>query len=138
MTRRTRNGIVIAWLAIQLALPLRGFLRDKFDTAGRFTWNMYAHDYRCGVSYLAVEPGRPIEQIDHRAYFRRPDRAIDAFHRDTLPRFHAHVCAERKEAGRGGILRGRVECTLNGSPRRPLIVVNGDVCSAPNYGVAAE
>lgn len=133
--RRLRDVAIVLFLAVQVALALRGLLLDKLETRGNFSWNMYSGTYRCTVGYATVGADGRLEPFDHRAEFVRPERASMVFHRDTLPRFHRHVC-ERIGADRFGVeLRGSVVCG-RGDERVALVATPRDLCTADDHGVA--
>lgn len=134
--RRARDLFVIAFLAIQLALPLRVLWRERADSRGHFSWNMYSRAYRCDVGYQVLTPEGRVEAIDHRDYVARRRRASMLFYRDVLPRFHAELCDQLRADGQLGTLRGSVSCITDnqGSPDE-LIRTNEDLCTADNYGV---
>ncbi len=47
----TKNLLLIAFVATQQQLPIRGFMSDKVDSRNSFTWNMYSRRYSCRVGY---------------------------------------------------------------------------------------
>ena len=51
-----RNTLLITFLAFQLLLPLRGFVRDRFESRGNFSWNMYSETYTCRLKYEMLTP----------------------------------------------------------------------------------
>lgn len=130
-----RNLFVVAFLAVQLILPLRGFWLDKLETRGNFSWNMYSQRYGCRASYFVITPERAVEPVNPRDHFNRPQRASMTYHRDTLPELHRYLCETLEAEGRLGTLRGSMACKLNRQDRVELIEHNGDLCSAPDFGV---
>ena len=134
--RRLRDLALIAFLAVQLALPLRGLFTPRVESRSHFSWNMYSRAYRCEVGYQRMTTDGRIEMIDHRSLFTRPTRASMVFHRDVLGRFHASICERMRAQGGLRMLRGTVACTTDneGMPVE-LILTNGDICSAERFGV---
>ncbi len=130
-----RNFLIVAYLVIQVALPLRGFLFDKYDTRGNFTWNMYSKQYRCGVRYARLTERGP-ELFDHREFFRRDRVVMRVFHRDVLPEFHKYLCEEALgQPENPAYIQGSVKCQLNDKPPQELIQPEANICEADNYAV---
>jgi hypothetical protein len=135
-TRRTVYSILIAlYLAVQLALPVRGFLYDKLTTRGNFTWNMYSKLYECQAAYIATLPGGETVEIDYRRFFKRPDRAQVVFHADVLPRFHEHMCRVLREDDEVERIDGICLCSIHDGTFFDLVERDVDICSAPDHGV---
>ena len=130
-----KNLFIIAYLIVQLALPLRGLLYDKFKTRGNFSWNMYSMIYGCRTQYRLDTPQGETRWLRHEEYFKLPDHYMDVSFRDTLPKFHGWLCNELRRQGELGTLRGYSTCTFNLGPRTELVNPNVDLCTAPNYGV---
>ncbi len=130
--RAAWNVLIAGFLLVQLALPLRGLLLDKYQTRGDFSWNMYSQHYRCSVRYEQLLPDGTAHELDVRAAFPRRDKASHVVHRDTLPRFHTWLCreAELRTAGRGARLRARVACRLNERPEALLVDPGRELCPA--------
>ena len=135
MTQRQRNVFLVVFLTVQLLVPLRGFIWDKYESEGSFSWNMYSKSYGCTVTYYTIGPDRKVHGLNLDDYFNRPRRVSMTMHRASLVDLHRYLCGRLKEEGRLGTLRGSVECQLNRQPVRQLIATNGDVCTAPNFGV---
>ena len=131
------NLLLIVFLAIQLVLPLRGFVHDKIETRGNFTWNMYSKRYWCSVRYLLWTPGYIPEPIDHTLHFTRRNVVMNVFHRRELPTFHEFLCAYYEARGRAHELYGSVTCSVNDGPQVDLVPLNTLICSAENYGVVS-
>ena len=129
------DAFLIAFLGVQLLVPLRGFIWDKYESEGSFSWNMYSQSYRCTVAYYTIEPDRQVRALPLDPYFARSRKISMTMHRAALVDLHAYLCAELQAEGRLGTLRGSVSCRLNDQPPRELIAVNGDVCTAPHFGV---
>ena len=134
MHARTPRGrlplrlFVAAWLLGQLALPLPGLLRDRTETRGNFSWNMFADGYTCNVRYAARDGAGGERVLDYDGFFRDEASSAKALHRDVLPEFHAWLCREKLPAG--SQLRGLVSCSLNGGPWIDLVPPNTDLCRA--------
>ena len=129
-----KNAFIIAFLSIQLIVPLRGFIWDRFDTRGDFSWNMYADDYFCLTSYRLISSGGEERRIDFWRFFNTPARSPRVLNRAVLSQFHAWWCRELRRTTSDPLL-GRVGCQLNGGPMIALITPAVDICSAPNFGV---
>lgn len=133
------NPLIAGYLVIQVLYPIRGFIADRFDTWGRFTWNMYASSYKCRARYQVVDDSGATRPVDIRPYLTRGiSLGANTYHRDALPVFHKFLCAELARANTGGRLSARCECTVNDGETQSLIVDTGDICRAANYGVAAQ
>ena len=130
--RLATHLLVAAYLALQLALPLPGLLRDKHETRGDFSWNMYAHDYACSIAYTVHGADGALRALDFEAQFRNSMSSSKVLHRDVLPRFHAWLCAER--LGPSESLRGLVSCQLDGGPWTDLVDPTADLCAAARIG----
>jgi hypothetical protein len=133
--RAAWNAFIVAFLALQLGLPLRGLLTDKYQTRGDFSWNMYSQHYRCAVHYYQIPPGGTPRELDARSAFARPEKATHLLHRDVLPWFHAWLCREAARAtGERVELRAHVECKLNDEPPAVLVDRSVDLCAAAGPG----
>lgn len=132
-TRTRLQPFIVGFLALQLLLPLPGLLRDKRDSRGNFSWNMYADTYTCSVLYVVREEGGMIRSLDHRAYFRDGD-PTSIFHRDALPAFHAWICESIETRGAGHV-EALVTCSANGGPWIDLVEPAAAICTADNHGV---
>ncbi|HVS66017.1 MAG TPA: hypothetical protein VMT85_21235, partial [Thermoanaerobaculia bacterium] len=89
-----RNAFLIGFLLLQLTLPLRGLVREKLETRGNFSWNMYSQVYSCETRYVLLTPTGRGEWIDPREYSRDPGRIATVFRNDWLPVFNEWLCAE--------------------------------------------
>jgi len=128
------NAFILLYLSAQLVVPLRGFVDDKLDSRGNFSWNMYSKRYECRELYLATYADG-VREVDIEPFFKRAGRSRQVFHRDILPRFHAFLCDELKRDGELRRLEGVCLCSLNETDFIPLIRDDVDLCAAPNYGV---
>ncbi|MEO8451457.1 MAG: HTTM domain-containing protein [Gemmatimonadota bacterium] len=134
---RFANPLIAGYIAVQLLAPISGFFKDKFDSWGRFTWNMYAETYRCRNEYQVVDERGLARPLYVDGYLARGDNSVaKAAHRDVLPVLHKFLCEQLARSGTGGRLRGECVCTSNGAEFQTLIDDKADLCSAPNYGVA--
>ena len=129
------NLFILAYLAIQLFLPLRAFFDDKLETRGDFSWNMYSQRYQCLTVYSLTTPEGKTHPLNHKKAFRRSDRSQAVLHRDRLPAFHAWLCNEASRNGALGSIRATVRCSVNIEPGIDLVEHDVDLCTAPNYGV---
>ena len=124
------------FLLVQLIVPLRGIIRDKLDSRGDFSWNMYSKRYSCRVDYDLVDEYGRTRRISHKdPFYPRKSRAMKVFHRDSLPWFHAHLCERVRESRFGGELYADVSCAINNGDYVRLVAEDTDICTAPNYGV---
>ena len=130
-----KNLFIVVFLIIQVTLPLRGCLYEKFETRGNFTWNMYSTLYSCETQYRLDTPQGEIRWLRLQDYFIRPERFTEVSHSDVLPKFHRWLCDEFSREGELGTLRGYSLCSLNRGPRMELVDRNVNLCTAPNYGV---
>ena len=133
-----KNLFIAAYLVIQLLLPLRGCLYDKFETPGNFSWNMYSALYGCKTQYRLDTPEGETRWLQYRDYFNRPELSERVFFADVLPEYHRWLCEEFRRQGELGSLRGYVSCRLNIGPDVALADRNVDLCTAPNYGVRIQ
>lgn len=125
------NAFIVAFVLVQLALPLRGLLASKYETRGNFSWNMYSQNYRCAVRYQQERADGSLAEIDIRAGFARRDKASHILHRDVLPSFHAWLCREAAREGWPGVrLRAHLACKLNDEPEAVLVAPGTDPCQA--------
>jgi len=130
-----KNLFILAYLGVQLFLPLRAFFYDKLETRGDFSWNMYSQRYQCLTVYSLTTPEGKTHPLNHKKAFRRSDRSQAVLHRDRLPAFHAWLCDEARRNGALGSIRATVRCSVNIEPGVDLVEHNVDLCTAPNYGV---
>lgn len=130
------NAFIIAFFALQLLLPIRGFVYDGYETRGRFSWNMYANVNRVRANYAWVTPEGEQIPFNYKEYFNNRFRATLVHHRVTLPKFHAFLCEELEKKHPGGRLYGHVKRKFNDGPEVDLTPPYGaDLCTLPNYGV---
>ena len=130
-----KNLFILAYLGVQLFLPLRAFFYDKLETRGDFSWNMYSQRYQCQAVYSLITPDGTTHPMRHEKAFRRSDRSYAVLHRDRLPAFHAWLCEEARRKGALGSIRATVRCSVNIERGVDLIEPDVDLCTAPNYGV---
>lgn len=133
--RTLTNILIIAFLAVQLLLPLRGFIHNPFETRARFSWNMYAKKHEVKVFYYYLTPRGDRVPINYKTHFNNPARATLVHHRDTLPEFHAYLCDVIKQLDQRNQLFGEVISRVNEGEEVELVTHRLDLCSAPNYGV---
>ncbi len=128
------NLFLLGFLAIQLALPLRGLVRDRVQSRGDFSWNMYASRYQCRIGYLRVDRDGSATPVDYKEHFRRKRVAMRVFHREDLPTFHDYLCRTLSEDPSFWRLGGTVTCQVNEGAMNTLLPENSEVCSAGTYG----
>ena len=133
-----RNLFILAYLGVQLFLPLRAFFNDKLETRGDFSWNMYSQRYQCQAVYSLTTPDGKTHPMHHEKAFRRSDRSQAVLHRDRLPAFHAWLCDEARRNGALGSIHATVRCSVNIERGMDLIEPDVDLCTAPNYGVKLQ
>ena len=133
-----KNLFIGTYLIIQLTLPLRGCLYEKFETRGNFSWNMYSRIYTCWSQYRLDTPDGDTHWPSSDDYFNREASSEHAFYGDFLPEYHRWLCDKFRREGKLGSLRGYVNCSVNQGPRRELVDRSVDICTAPNYGVRAQ
>jgi vitamin K-dependent gamma-carboxylase-like protein len=130
-----RSAPIVAYLAVQLILPWRGFLHSKLESRGNFSWNMYSKQYECNIEYLASLKSGEVLPVDYHRFFRDPEYSAFVLHGDVLPRFHAYVCDVLSREADLARLDGICLCSVNDGSYFHLIEEGVDVCTAPNYGV---
>ncbi len=133
-----KNLFIAAYLMIQVTLPLRGCLYEKFETRGNFSWNMYAYSYECTIQYRVDTPEGETLWPKHKDHFKREGNTGNAFFSDNLPEFHRWLCDKFRYEGKLESMQGYVICSLNGGPYRELVDRSVDLCTALNYGVRAQ
>ena len=133
-----KNLFIAAYLVIQLILPLRGCLYEKFETGGNFSWNMYSRRYGCRTQYRLDTPEGETRWLSHRDYFNQPAYYRRVFYTDVLPEYHRWLCDEFRRQGELGSLRGYAICPLKYGLKVSLIERGVDLCTAPNYGVRVQ
>jgi len=130
-----RSVLIVVYLAVQLVVPLRGFVQDKLASRGNFSWNMYSKRYDCEVEYMAsLETGEVLE-VDYQRFFRRPDHASMVLHGDVLPEFHRYMCDVLAREAHLVRLDGICLCSLNDGSSFHLIERDVDICTAPDHAV---
>ncbi len=130
-----KNLLIIVFLLIQTALPLRGFMGDPFESRGDFSWKMYAFLYKCDVQYRLNTPLGETIWPDHLVYFKRKINTAHVFYRPHLPGFHRLLCEEFRRDGKLGTLNGSVICSADGGRPWEIVDRNVDLCTAENFGV---
>jgi hypothetical protein len=130
-----KNVFLVAFFALQLAAAVPGFVYDKHETRGNFSWNMYSTSHECSGKYALVLESGKLVPIEYENAFNRPQRAHIVFHRDTLPEFHRYLCDELVYKGGGKRIHGQVECKIDKGRRIVLVERSVDVCTAPGWGV---
>ncbi len=131
-----KNLYVLAYLSLQLLLPLRGCFYDKLETRADFSWNMYSQLYNCQARYILTTPDGISRPMPYHKAFYRWDRVKMIFHRDRLPHFHAWLCDNAQQNGVLGNIRAAVRCSVSTDERLVDLVESGvDLCTASNYGV---
>lgn len=133
--RIVTNTFIIVFLAVQVSIPIRGFVLDKSETRARFSWNMYAKVHQVKASYLYRTADGEQVKFNYKDYFNNPDRATMVHQRDTLPVFHAYLCETLKAEDDRIELYGKVIYRINGGESIELVAYGDDLCAAPNYGV---
>ena len=134
LRKRATDAFILAFLALQLALPVRGLVRGKLDSRGDFTWNMYSQRYTCDGRYYWLKPDGQALRLEPR-YMVADGRFSSVCHRDRLPRFHAWLCDEVERREPGSELRGTVRAAHNLGGERHLVTASTPICSAADYGV---
>lgn len=129
------QAAVVGYLAIQVLLPLRGLVGDRFAEPRDFTWNMYSFRSRCEGRYELTEPSGQRARLDPSTFFHDPYGAALTFQRLRLPAFHRYLCDGFREAGRLQRLEGAMRCEYPGGRQVVMVRPDADLCSAPNYGV---
>ena len=135
---RWKNLFIAAYLVIQLIVPLRGCLYDKFESRGNFSWNMYSALYGCRTHYILDTKEGETRRLRHRDYFNRPELSTRVFFADVLPEYHRWLCEEFRRRGEPGSIRGYAICPLKYGLRVSLVERSVDLCTAPNYGVRVQ
>lgn len=126
--RRRRNLFILIFLAVQLTLPIRGFVRPKLETRGNFSWNMYSQQYSCQARYVLLTPDGRGLWVDHREYSRVPERISAVFRSDWLPDFNDWLCAELRREAKYGRLKARIRCQHNFGPQVELAEPYEEIC----------
>lgn len=124
-----RNVLVGIYLLVQAILPLNGFLHDKLETRGDFSWNMYAQMYSCSRRYVLVTPDGRGQLLDLADFFATDIGSTRVCHEDRLQAFHDWLCEDLARQGRAGVLKAGIEGTLNGAEPVPLIERYTDLCT---------
>jgi hypothetical protein len=122
---------LVGYLLVQVALPLRQLFRSPLDSAGDFSWNMYADYVHCGMAYVRIAGEEP-ELVDPRRFLNRPSRIARVLRRDRLPRFHAWLC------GQIGDFVVDLTCAEGDGPEWSLTDPTLDACKDPRGAVRAE
>lgn len=137
-SKRTSSLLIAGFLLLQVLLPIRGLAKDKFDTWGEFSWNMYSQTYQCRTRYQLVDRSGATQELDLRPYFVDPGLIGHVFNRQHLPVLHRFLCAQMAREGRPGRILARVSCTRNKVKSESLVREGEDVCTSANNSVTAE
>jgi len=130
-----RSALIVTYLAVQLIVPLRGFVQDKLASRGNFSWNMYSQRYDCEVEYMASLKTGEVLEVDYHRFFKHPDRAPTVLHGDVLPKFHQYMCNLVGREAELVRLDGICLCSVNDGSYFHLIERDVDICTAPNHAV---
>ena len=125
------NVFLLAYLALQLTLPMRGCRHDAIETRGNFSWNMYSRVYTCNYDYEWVSRYGQVKPIDIRKYFNRSRGATKIMHADTLPMFHAWLCNKMRDEHPQDAVRAFVSVREDDRPSRTLVARGTWICSDP-------
>ena len=136
--RRNSNIVIIGFLVFQVFLPIRGLVRDKFDTWGEFSWNMYSQTYECRARYRVVDQSGTQRDLNLQQYFALPGKVGRVFNRQDLPRFHEFLCQQIAREGTPGRILARVSCTRNKVQTESLVRESEDICTAANHAVTVD
>ena len=135
---RNSNLLIAGFILFQLVSPIRGLVRDKFETWGEFSWNMYSQTYECRTRYRLVDQSGTQQDLNLQKYFVIPGKVGRVFNRQDLPVFHEFLCAQMVREGRASRILARVSCTRNKVETESLVRESEDICTAPNHAVTVE
>ena len=134
-TVRLKNFFIVLFFGVQLYLAIPGLLYNRYDTQGRFSWNMYATVYQCRTAIeLALSDGKR-EPVDDRKFLHVPERRIEFLNRADLPQYNKYLCDTIPRRSPPEALHVSATCKLNNRQPIELIQQGVDICTAPNYGV---
>lgn len=138
VSRATRAALA-AWLAFQVAVPLRHFLHPGevswTEEGHRFSWHMKLRSKVAKATFvvtdpltqerLLVDPRAELEEWQARKMAGRPDMILQYAH---------HLAVRFALTGPGGILlrpivRAEVHCSLNGRDPQPLVDPDVDLAA---------
>ncbi len=134
-SRLVTNLFLGALLGLQLLLPVRGFVQDKHEIRGNFSWNMYSKLYRCRVGYLWITRDGTTHVVNPKDSFASDKGPGKLYHRRTLPYLHEWLCEETRRRKGEGVLRGTVACSLNNGSDLELVRLETDLCTDERSGV---
>ena len=90
--RRIVNAVLVAYLAVQLWLPLRVLGRESFYPSGRagreYSWGMYARSFSYAARYRIVRKGS-FTDVRPEDYFPGVGRFHQVLEHQRLARFNA-------------------------------------------------
>lgn len=127
--RLCTNVFLLAFLGVQLALPVRGFVKSRFESRGEFSWNMYSLRYRCERSYTRISASGERTPIPTRDILRRRSRRSSLDARERLPRLHAWIC-DREREDPSDVIHAKLWCSLHGGEPVALVDPEADICGA--------
>jgi hypothetical protein len=133
-----KNIFIVAFFGLQVYLALPGLLHNRYEEAGRFSWNMYSILYRCDVRYDLIRTDGVTRPIDYRHLLNNPTRSSEFLNRIDLPKFNEFVCNTMRRAPETKEIRASVVCQLHDRPPVQFIKQNVDLCTAPDYGVLSR
>jgi hypothetical protein len=100
MKRKWRNIAILAFLAIQFALPISYYLtRDRFDE--RFAWRMFSpiRMVRCQVSFFAAVNDSPQQQLSINTELSQPwSNWMRRGHTKIVRAFADYYCTKQDSA----------------------------------------
>ena len=139
------NVAIVAFLGVQLFLPMRVLLESSFYPNGRagreFSWGMYARSFNYAANYRVVRPDGRVRVVQPLAFFAGLGLLPRVLEPGRLVAFHAYLCATLRARGEletGDMLMGRVVLRpFHGEPTH-FVVPRADVCTAENHGVRRD
>ena len=133
------QAFIVAYLAVQLALALPGWIHNQFLNRGwfdrEFSWNMYSYDFVVGYDYRLLRADGGASEIDPTAALRMPGEFYRLVRPDRLPRFHAWLCENARRDPGVETIRARVWASAASAEAREFVRSGVDVCAAGNHGV---
>jgi hypothetical protein len=135
---RLKNIFIVVFFGLQLYAALPGFLHNRYEDSGRFSWNMYSMLYQCNVHYDLIRADGARIPIDYRKLLNNPTRSYEFMNRSDLPTFNRFVCNVMRQRLEMKEISASATCQLNDRPPVQFVKQDADLCTAANYGVLSR
>ncbi len=135
--RSWQRFVVVAWIVLQVALPLRHWLYpgrvDWTEEGHRFAWHMKLRDKQARIHSITLHDLRNGESggVDPRDHLTNRQITEMCMHPVMIRQFALHVADKARAHGIQPEIRADIRVSLNGAPFVPLIDPELDLVAFP-------